>query len=1597
MLRFGVLLISFWFLGQLFCAAQTEYPKEPEEFAGVVKSRLADNKMEDVQLFLKQFRENWEQGSLTDGEKKRLINQANAMHKKNWRLYPHIANVLRTMFVIRGGYTRVNIRSTDYMNFIDSCIKKYDEPQTTKLVDWLEYFAKTGIVWENKHFKWKLNVTQPTFGFIEDTNFRGVRFPGVQFNRTSFTFVTRGDSGTIENTSGFYNINKEAFWGHGGSYSWSRLGKDPKALYVQLPAEFYIDVTSINFQIDSVSLRYPKLTKDLIKGTLKEHLVHQANPETAEYPYFISTKGNVFVPNIEQNVDFRGKLLIKGLRLIGSRHEEIPAQVFIKNAKGVKSVTVRSDELVMDPDKLETERAQVTVHLPENDSLYHGSIKLVYTVPNQDIRLYIDRKDKRSSQPILNSYSQYGMYFDALNWNINTDSIRFYSNVAQEFKTFSLESFDYFEFNRYRKQSGIMNFNPITTLYYYYLFQLEKYKEKEEKKKPKKSADLVEEFDSNFSFDDYDKSTGKTKKSGLKAEDAPDEMFDKPHPSTLADNPKARKVKIDFMLNKYKLTEQKAAFMAALPELSGAGYIDYSQDGEYVYIKDMLIKWGKAAAAHKDYDAVYIPSNVEKGFNARLSKESKSMIMEGVQKFQVSDSQYVEFHPKDERVWVERNRNFSCSGLIKAGKINLRSTKDKSYTFDYDNFRVNCDSIQELSFSPRRDKRTRKIENVKMADGLEKLKLENMTGTIYIDRPSHKSGVNSAPFYSAFDSHTPAYVYWSDPTIQGGIYERKRLNFKVDPFVIDSLMSFNMEKLNFMGELNCPEIFPVFRDTLRSVSDYSYGISQTMPEEGTEIYGGKGKFFNQLHLDRFGLHGKGQINYRTTVVHSDTIVFHFDSVMAKTHSFHIPTGLDGTVNFPDMVADTILYKWYTKRDELVLQTQKKPIVLFDGRALFKGQIRISNTNIVANGSFKIGIEELTGDSIVIDNQQIDMRRGFYKINHPTTAGKNHLVAREAKVNCNMIDSTTQFSVPSSRDQPYIGLPTKRFLTNLAAGTFSHAKQEYSLFADSSNYRGPFYMASTDSNMHGLKFNVQKVAYNVNSDSMGVSGADSIPVADAIIYPDSGEVLIVRDGKIDSLFNCKIAVKGPKILHPFFDATCKIHSGISYRADASYKYIPIDSVDQIIQFNNIFVRPDTVTVAKTIIPEQDSFFITERFYFKDTVELYGDKRFMSWKGFVKIQSSNPALSKSWIRVNIPNANPDSITVPISKEAIGDQEIGIFTASDRHGYYSLFLRNKLQRKDQPILQAEGAVTFDRRTKEFRIGPIAKLKKEVFKGNVVSYLDQEDTLSVVTSRGYLNFPVHYKPTNEKEHAYELQMAGLWKQDQAKRTINTNLMLRFTFPELVLEPMTWFGNYMKTNLSLSKGDMNMRDRLMQENAAELMDKDDPKETKIQEILGILQTEPAAVAVDIASRMPASLVLSGVQLRYCESDAPGASGFFITEAPVGVVSFGGKSINQVCAAKIIYRIGLRSPTGKYQPDLIQIYLDLTKEGDWIFLEMKDNQLKVISSNDYYNNLATNASNKVNKKNKGLDTKFDFLVAEPTEKVKFLQEYAKLSLHGCNN
>ncbi len=1554
-------------------------PTNLDEFAQSYINRLSAVRAPEAEEKVAVFREIWNNEEITRDDKFRIIRQTNRLIENRWRLYPEVSTYMDAVLNIRRVGSPVRISATEFFSTTDSVLKYFPGQETAKYFRQLKQFVDNQSVFEGYDFHWIFTQREPRLDFhteikkIDAFKTDTLKYPRLRFSNTDIVYTTERDTIPIEDTEGYVNLMTYNFVGEGGRYTMERLGLSGDSVFVEL-LDYELPLRIKAFKIDTVVFHYKGLLSKPLKGNFSENLKFVNDPpEKQQYPHFRSVEGGIKIEKLIPNVSYQGGFSIRGLTKIGTRTPDELARLDIHHAvTGDLVVKLLADKFVLDPRMLITEQARTTLYMPGNDSLFHQDMKLIYEVMSQDLILQIDRDAKTSQQPIVSNYHQMGFYFDAITWNPKSDTIGFTSLIDKEHKVFAIESLDFYRLSRYEQYAGVLKYHPLIMLYTYF----------------------------------YKYNKGR--------------------------NPE---IMVDKLLEVYHYEWGKEAFLAHIPDLVGAGFIEFDKEFETVTIKRPLMIWTRAHRGKKDYDVLQLISQVKKGNTAEMNYNSKTVLAKGVKYFSFSDSQRVDVFPKNKEVYVYKNRNMNFAGKMRAGIMDLRTSQEQHLKFQYDNFKVYCDSVDYIQFVPRRHPRYNYAnkDELDLFEALKQLRIEGVRGAVYINRPNNKSGLKQFPEYPVFDCYTESFKYWSDTTdYNDGVYSRDKMKFRLDPFVVDSLEDFNLRNLEFHGEFDCSEIMPAFRDTLKPVRDNTYGLREQMPEGGVPVYDGKGQFHNTVIVDGGAMFGDGRIDYLGTIAYCDSFIFHFDSVMSAslTDSFHLAGNAPDGKAYPAVDVQKVAYKWFPKRDELELTTDQESAELYGGEAQFRGKIKITPEGLMGDGLVTLGNVEIESDYIDFNEMDIDVKDGTFTVVDPDIPTKQHFKASQVAIQYDVATHQSKFlSIVSGKDN--MEFPQLKWASNLRMGEFDREGQKLTLAKTNTQVKPKFRASRPE--FHGLEFIADTAVYTLENEAVEASGVDSILVADAAIFPKEALAKIEKDGMISELTETEIIARRENRFHKFTDARVEILSGIQYTASGRYGYPGFDGNfvppapdsladstgkdtsevnvvevptaeelaenQQYIYFAQIGVRAeDTTTIANGSILEKNDFLISNKIYFRNRVVLDARQRFLAFDGEVRIQTTNPALKDAWISFRDTMVNPDSVYVRVNDQMLqtkaGEKTVGLHYFTTRQVFYPNFmqLRENGEKADQDVLLAKGFLTVDPSNLEFIIGPRPKLEQKQFRGNMVSY---DDKKRMVTAKGKFDYPWHFDEDLATPPKFEL--AGAWQmlQEEGNRNAEASFGMALTFPKFPQKVLESMGSKARAS-AFPNEDINITSRLWQETMAEFMvdEKDPDSEEDINKLVNSIQNITQIQAFNVAKYTNADIVLGPVNMSYCQDLGFGT---FYSKGPIGLVSIADRSINKRINGKIAIRQGRRLPNRDFRPDTIQIYLPFDpEEFSWVYIEYIGRQVRVVASTDMAsvtNQMADEISKMYKKGPKPEDIKYEII--SESEKEQFVAEFARFTLSGC--
>ncbi|MBT6133641.1 MAG: hypothetical protein HOA37_00880 [Flavobacteriales bacterium] len=951
------------------------------------------------------------------------------------------------------------------------------------------------------------------------------------------------------------------------------------------------------------------------------------------------------------------------------------------------------------------------------------------------------------------------------------------------------------------------------------------------------------------------------------------------------------------------------------------GLVKYNIKTGKVRSTDRLYHYVRAKSEKEDYDVIQIASDIGTMENASLDlvDEVFKLKMNGIRNITVSDSHQVVIYPKDGTITMKKDKDFDFSGVVRAGRLEYFGN---NFEFLYNDFKMEMPNIDSIRLIVSTDQKT--------AGGKERLArvstvIEDVEGTLEIDHPKNKSGLEELEQYPIFTSHKKSYVYYDRSSIQNKAYHRDNFYFELDPFVFDSLDNFENRRIDFEGRFVSADIFPEFRESLTLQEDYSLGFIRNTPKDGFDVYRGKGEYHDTIKLSHDGLRGSGKLKYLTSTSKSDNFLFLPEEMKCIAQSLVIDEQM-GQVEYPPATGKDIIEDWHPYDDNMHLETDENPFVMYDGSEL-TGSLDLSPEELQGAGLFAFDKAELESESFHFNFSGFDSDTADFKLlsevstfeglQFRTNNVEAHVDFAKRKGVFISNDGTSMMEFPNNQYVAFMDRFT--WYMDQEAIELSGGKADKSNASGAMQYEGSRFI-SVHPDQDSLEFYSPAARYDLRRSIIKAKEVEFIQVADALIYPDSGFITVRRRAKMKTLTNARIVANAITKYHKIDSATIDIFAKREYVGTGLYTYKDAKGNKQRIRFHNINVDSTDQTYAKGDISTERNFTLSPYFDYKGKVRLNASVKDLTFNGMSRIKHQCEAsVSMQWFKFKAA-IDPDDIFIPVDKTTF-DKDDNLLKASlvldpDTGAIYTTFMSPKLEDKDYDLLPATGFLTYNTDGQEYRISNINKLAQQTLPGQYLS-LDAEDCK--VFGEGKLGFG--FNPGQ-----VDISTVGNMKHDLSSNGVDLDVMLvlDFFFVDKAIDDMA---------------------KIMQENA--MGEPISFERETYQRGLGEL------IGTDEADRLISQITLIG-QFKKFPSDLE--KHFFLTDVQmkwnaetnsyqsvgdkIGIGNIGKRQINVKVKGKLEVVVG-RIPE-------INLYLEADND-TWYYFKYSRNIMQAYSSMDDFN------------------------------------------------
>ena len=759
---------------------------------------------------------------------------------------------------------------------------------------------------------------------------------------------------------------------------------------------------------------------------------------------------------------------------------------------------------------------------------------------------------------------------------------------------------------------------------------------------------------------------------------------------------------------------------AMMIDFAARGFIEYDVNNNRIHYRSKIAQYLNNQLKKKDYDYIKLES---KTHYASLDLVTNDLKITGCEFFVLSDPQIVNVYPMDELVTVKKNRNMVFSGRVIGGLFDFVT---HNCQFDYDRFLVDMDIIDTLIMyvedknGPMDMYGDYKLQRVRS-------QIEELSGVLYVDVPGNKSGIVDYPDYPIFEARKGGKVFYDQPYVLGGVYDRNRFYYSVNQFRIVNLDNFVIDSMKFTGALISGGIFPDIAEPLKVQSDFSLGFVHNTT--GLPMYGTKGGYQGRISLSNRGLRGKGNIDYITSHTYSDSLVFYLDSTNGAANR-HIVDEQQAGTEFPPASVEEAYLHWEPYEDQMFIHTLQEPMDIFKETEL------TGNSKITPNGMFGTGIVKFN---------RADISSRLFQFKH------HELLADTADLRIYDISGGKDVAFSTDNYNSHIDFKTRkgRFLANGEASVVyfvqNEVKAKSSEFEwdpiDSTMLRfkwdDPYKNTDIDNtpikelvDMQSVGNELFAVAPEVNYQFTAVNaefdfakniinahGVRYINVGDAAITPLHGDVTIRKHAAMDILEKARILAGRENKYHELYDCHARIQSATRFYANGYYDYIDAEERVQTLYFDTIYFMKETFGEAK--IPKEKDFHFSDQFAFDGRAELHSTNPFLSYFGGVEILHGCDTLKHARMKI-LQQVDPNNIMLQVhdrTKDMDERKVVVAIASSNKTGrIYTAFGVAKDEFNDAEYINVFGYITYDKETREFKAASKEKLMDPSVPGNII-----------------------------------------------------------------------------------------------------------------------------------------------------------------------------------------------------------------------------------------------------------------------------------------
>ena len=599
--------------------------------------------------------------------------------------------------------------------------------------------------------------------------------------------------------------------------------------------------------------------------------------------------------------------------------------------------------------------------------------------------------------------------------------------------------------------------------------------------------------------------------------------------------------------------------------------------------------------------------------------------------------------------------------------------------------------------------------------------LGETSGTLYISPPGNKSGKVPAPSYPRFGSEVDSEVYFDDPRILNGAYDRS-VRFSAPPFEVDSINNPDFTMVGFDGAFHSGPIMPPFIQKLSIMPDKSLGFTHEIQDKiGYPLYGfNNSHIHGQLRMDLGGLQANGQLEHQTTALQSEKYTFYLDKVVADIQSGEVRPGSVsglGSSSYPKVSFEHVKLLWRPHKDNMLLRTKGVPMDMYDGNAHFEGTLNIKNKGAYASGMLGTDLVRAESDFFHFEESSYTGRQTNFEVLSsdpliPAVRGKRIQLRYDLEKNIGYMQ-------PEKAGIPSIDFPYMQMKTSMYEADWYYNERNVQMKRPESIPLEQSFFISTKPEMDSLTIQAEAAIYSMDSSQLRIEGVPYIRILDVDIVPENNRVLVRENCNIKRFLDATLYIDAQSRNHTLTNGNIKVHSANLFTGSADYQYANSDADTFYIKFNEFLLekavaddgKKKRMVVSGGVIPDSQLLKASAGFYFKGRVKMFAKRKSLFFDGFVKLVLEGEDRNIQWIKYE-EDAEREEIIIDFDRARTEDGTsltAGLHYRRDGQLYLT-FMQDKDDRDDIDLFEPEGLLSYDTERNFYVVRPDKKKKDKI-----------------------------------------------------------------------------------------------------------------------------------------------------------------------------------------------------------------------------------------------------------------------------------------------